>query len=69
MIAFFSRRVEGYAALRRRILQETQVALEAGLNSKSTIRIPTVEVGRGRFDRQFAEHFWQAVFETQWRSD
>jgi len=64
MIAFWPKRTSPYARLRRRILRETEVALELGLSESFVgVRIPTVIVGQGQFDSAFAEAFWQKVFE------
>lgn len=53
------RRLEPLDAVRRRIIRETEAALYYGLTSPDgAVRIPTVEVGKGRFDRSFAIHFW-----------
>jgi len=54
------RRRESLDVVRRRIIRETEAALLYGLLSPDhAIRIPTVEVGKGRFDPAFAAHFWK----------
>ena len=48
------------AALRKRMIRETEVVLLFGLRfPKRLPRIPTVEVGKGSFDPEFAEQFWE----------
>jgi hypothetical protein len=48
-----------YATLRKRLIHETQVALHYGLRfPKRHPRIPTIEVGKGRFHPDFAARFW-----------
>jgi len=55
----FRRRLEPLDAARRRIIRETEAALYYGLRFPDrAVRIPTVEVGRRRFDPAFATHFW-----------
>lgn len=42
-----------------RAIRETEVFLESSMRSPHTIpRIPAIQVGLGRFTRQFAERFW-----------
>lgn len=53
------RRLESLDAVRFRIIHETEAALYYGLRfPERAVRIPTVEVGHGRFDPAFAAHFW-----------
>ena len=53
------RRLEPLDAVRRRIIHETESALYYGLHFPDrAVRIPTVEVGKGRFDLVFAARFW-----------
>lgn len=53
------RRFESLDVVRRRIIHETEAALLYGLQSPDyAVRIPTVEVGKSRFDPVFAAHFW-----------
>ncbi len=53
-------RTDPYGALRKRMIQETEVALAVGLLHPSRVpRIPTVEVGHGTFHPDFAAEFWQ----------
>lgn len=53
-----------FAAMRRRIIRETETALTIGLLSpSSTPRIPIIEVGAGVFDPVFAARYWNAVLE------
>lgn len=54
---------DSYAAMRRRMIRETEFALLVGLSSKRTPRIPAVEVGRASFSRTFAAAFWEQVLE------
>lgn len=42
-----------------RAIRETEAFLESSMRSPHTIpRIPSIQVGLGRFTRQFAERFW-----------
>ena len=51
-----------YAALRKRIIHETELALALGLQFPERMpRIPTVEVGNGEFHPAFAAQYWQEV--------
>ena len=53
------RRREPLDVVRHRIIHETEAALLYGLYSPDhAVRIPTVEVGKSRFDRVFAANFW-----------
>ncbi len=53
------RRLEPLDAVRRRIIRETEAALYYGLQfPERAVRIPTVEVGKGRFDPAFSARFW-----------
>ncbi len=53
------RRREPLDVLRARIIHETESALLYGLLSPGqAVRIPTVEVGKSRFDPAFAAKFW-----------
>ena len=53
------RRRESLDVVRHRIIHETEAALLYGLHFPDrAIRIPTVEVGKSRFDRAFAARFW-----------
>ena len=53
------RRLEPLDAVRLRIIHETEAALYYGLHFPDrAVRIPTVEVGRARFDPVFAARFW-----------
>ncbi len=52
-------RRESLDNVRRRIIHETEAALYYGLHFPDRIiRIPTVEVGKSRFDPVFAANFW-----------
>ncbi|HNQ23588.1 MAG TPA: hypothetical protein PKK06_10890 [Phycisphaerae bacterium] len=52
-------KLDEYELLRRRMLRETEAVLLAGLSEPDqTVRIPTVEVGKGQFTRVFAAGFW-----------
>ena len=56
---FLRRRLEPLDAVRLRIIHETEAALYYGLSFPDrAVRIPTVEVGKGRFDPVFAANFW-----------
>ena len=53
-------------AWRMRLVHETEAALLYGLtHPDSSPRIPTVEVGRGSFEREFAGKWWSAVLEIE----
>ncbi|MBI4718229.1 MAG: hypothetical protein HY763_10520 [Planctomycetes bacterium] len=46
--------------MRTRIVCETELALLYGLRFPQRVPlIPTIEVGKGTFDRAFAERYWQ----------
>lgn len=48
-----------YDAIRRRMIGETELALMIGLRFPDlSRRIPTMEVGTGRFHPRFARQFW-----------
>ena len=48
-----------YAALRERLIRETEVALYIGLYLPGRLsRIPTVAVGKDTFDTDFASAYW-----------
>ena len=50
--------------MRKRILQETEVALLYGLRfPKRTPRIPVMEVGQAQWHPLFAARFWQEVLD------
>ena len=62
MIRLFRRPEGDWEALQRRMLTETALYLEQGLQNRSWgIRIPRIPVGRGNFSRVFSVHFWQQV--------
>jgi len=48
MIAAATFHLESYDATRRRIIAETEAALEMALCDRSMPRIPTIEVSRGK---------------------
>ena len=51
--------------LRRRLVRETEAALLYGLRFPDRVeRIPTVEVGRSRFDPAFAARWWTETLGT-----
>ena len=53
------RRRESLDVVRQRVIHETEAALLYGLHfPERAIRIPTVEVGKRRFDPVFAANFW-----------
>ncbi|MFQ5414549.1 MAG: hypothetical protein ACE5E6_08835 [Phycisphaerae bacterium] len=54
--------MDPYAALRRRLIKETELALYIGVSRPELfVRIPTVEVGKGTFDDDVAVGFWRDV--------
>ena len=51
-----------YAALRTRLVRETELALALGFKFPDrNPRIPTVEVGKGVFSPDFAARYWRDV--------
>lgn len=55
----FRSKVDSYAAMRRRMIAETELAVLIGLRFPDRMpRIPTMEVGRGMFHAKFAGDFW-----------
>jgi len=59
MVAQFFRKRRG-VSLRARMIRETELALLVGLQfPERTVRIPTLEVGKGTFRPVFAARFWQ----------
>lgn len=54
----------GYSAMRRRIIAETEFAIALGLRYPGRVpRIPTIEVGTGTFSPAFASRFWAATLD------
>jgi len=48
-----------YEMLRRRMIRETEVSLAVWLERGEKVpRIPTVEVGKGVFNPEYAEAYW-----------
>lgn len=65
MLVPHSLRFESWAVLRARMLRETEVFLEEGLqHPERAIIIPAVPVGKARFPRGFAHLFWSQVLAT-----
>ncbi|UCE59071.1 MAG: hypothetical protein JSU63_16700 [Phycisphaerales bacterium] len=55
---------DAFAALRKRILRETEIALMIGLRFPEKMpRIPTIEVGKGTFHSTFAEEYWKETLD------
>jgi hypothetical protein len=55
----FRSKVNSYAAMRRRMIAETELAVLIGLRFPDRMpRIPMMEVGRGSFHPKFAADFW-----------
>ncbi len=55
---------DGYARMRRRMLDETELALYIGLRFPEHMRrIPIMEVGTARFRPSFAAAFWEDVLD------
>jgi hypothetical protein len=53
---------EAYAALRKKIIRETETALLYGVLFPERVpRIPVVEVGTARFHPEFARQWWDQV--------
>lgn len=55
---------DSYAAMRRRMIRETELALLVGLTSNKQPRIPTIVVGKGSFPRSVSESFWEQLLEV-----
>jgi len=65
MLRITARRFESWAAIRARMIRETEVFLELGLREPSRqVLIPAIPVGRGRFRPGFAQTFWAQVLGT-----
>lgn len=66
MLRFLRVRDESWRAVRRRILSETGLFLERGLEDRSWgPRIPSIPVGKGSFSKVFSSRFWhQILFES-----
>ena len=57
-----------YGQIRRRMIEETELALFVGLQfPEHAQRIPTMEIGEGRFHPAFAARFWQEVLDLNER--
>ena len=57
-------KLDSYDLLRKRILEETELAILIGLQfPERAVRIPTVEAGTGSFDPDFSARFWQELLE------
>lgn len=66
MILRRRRRRESFEAMRRRLIRETEAALEHGIRNPHTVPpIPVIEVGKGEFDRNFAHWFWRHALELE----
>ncbi len=53
-----------HAAMRSRLIQETELALTMGILFPETVRrIPTVEAGKGVFKPAYAMRFWQEALQ------
>ena len=61
---------DSFAAVRRRMIRETEEALLAALVSKERVPpIPMMEVGYGKFRPEFAEMYWKhtlGLTDEQW---
>ncbi|UCC30588.1 MAG: hypothetical protein JSU86_20630 [Phycisphaerales bacterium] len=58
-------RVDSFDALRKRMIAETELALLVGLRFPDRMpRIPTMEVGSGRFHPDFATRYWSQTLEV-----
>lgn len=55
---------DSYAATRRRMIRETELALLVGITSNKHPRIPTIEVGKGSFPQSVSESFWEQLLEV-----
>jgi hypothetical protein len=62
MIRLFRRHTDDWRILRWRMIAETSLYLDKGLETDSWgVRIPCIPVGRGSFTRIFSRQFWQQV--------
>ena len=58
----FRSKVDSYAAMRRQMIAETELAVLIGLRFPDRMpRIPMMEVGQGMFHPKFAADFWAEV--------
>ncbi len=56
---------ESWAAIRRRMIRETEAFLEEGLlHADRYRRIPAIPVGKGGFPRGFSDVFWSQMLAT-----
>ncbi|MGB0714928.1 MAG: hypothetical protein ACPGXK_03565 [Phycisphaerae bacterium] len=54
-----------FDVVRRRMIRETEVALLYGMCFPDRHpRIPSIQVGKGKFDRAYADQFWEEVLGT-----
>ena len=64
MVLFRRVKEDPYAALRKRMIRETEVALAVGFQFPERVqRIPVVEVGHGTFTATFATEFWKEALD------
>ena len=57
-------RKDAYAAMRKRLIRETEAALHYGLTfPERSPRIPTVRVGCGTFRADYARDWWQSTLD------
>lgn len=64
MLAVRSRAKKIRDVIRRRMIRETEAALEYALeHPENIIPIPTIEVGKGNFSPDYARWFWQHALE------
>ena len=58
-------RVDSFDVLRKRMIAETELALLIGLRFPDRMpRIPTMEVGSGRFHPDFAAQYWSQTLDV-----
>jgi len=62
MLPFRRLRLESWAEIRQRMIRETELFLEEGLqNPEKQRRIPALPVGSASFTRGYASVFWAEV--------
>ncbi len=60
----FKRKMDALDAMQKRMIAETELALLIGLRFPDRMpRIPTIEVGVGRFHPEFAAQFWSEALD------
>ena len=64
MIRIHKLKDQVYDRIRRRMIRETEIALIVGfMYPDRAIRIPTLEIGCGRFHPDYAARFWSELLD------